>query len=50
VWYWAALLSIIASAGFRLAGKRDISLFIGQWPPTFMLFGLFHKLVGGNQK
>ncbi len=50
VWYWAALLSIIASAGFRLSGKRDISLFIGQWPPTFMLFGLFHKLLGGNQK
>jgi len=50
VWYWAALISILASAGLRLSGKRDLSLFVGQWPPTFILFGLFHKLVGGNQK
>ena len=46
VWYWAALGSIVASAGLRLAGQRDWSLFVGQWPPTFLLFGLFHKLVG----
>ena len=46
VWYWAALASIVASAGLRLAGQRDWSLFVGQWPPTFLLLGLFHKLVG----
>lgn len=30
VWYWAALGSIAASAGFQLMGKKDISIFIGQ--------------------
>lgn len=45
VWYWAALGSIIVSAGFFLSGKRDWSIFVGQWPPTFLLFGLYHKLL-----
>jgi hypothetical protein len=26
-------------------GKRDWSIFVGQWPPTFLLFGLFHKIL-----
>ncbi len=50
VWYWAAVGSILASASLRLAGKNDLSLFVGQWPPTFLLFGLFHKLLGQEQK
>lgn len=50
VWYWAALISILASAGLRLAGRDTASLFVGQWPPTFILFGLFHKLLGQDQK
>jgi hypothetical protein len=45
IWYWAALGSILLSATLFLMNKRDWSLFVGQWPPTFMLFGLFHKLV-----
>ncbi len=45
VWYWAALGSIIASATLFVTGKRDWSIFVGQWPPTFLLFGLFHKLL-----
>jgi hypothetical protein len=45
VWYWAALSSIVLSASLFLMNKRDWSLFVGQWPPTFILFGLFHKLV-----
>lgn len=43
-WYWAALGSILVSAVLFLSGKRDWSIFVGQWPPTFLLFGLFHKL------
>ena len=42
-WYWAALASIASSASLWLAGKRDWSTFVGQWPPTFLLLGLFHK-------
>ena len=45
VWYWAALGSIIASAMLFLVGKRDWSIFVGQWPPTFLLFGMFHKVL-----
>lgn len=45
VWYWAALASIIVSASLFLMGKRDWSNFVGQWPPTFLLFGLFHKVL-----
>ena len=45
VWYWAALGSIIVSATLFLIGKRDWSNFVGQWPPTFLLFGLFLKIL-----
>lgn len=45
IWYWAALGSIIVSATLFLIGKRDWSNFVGQWPPTFLLFGLFHKVL-----
>ncbi len=50
VWYWGAVVSILVSAALQLQGKRDLSLFVGQWPPTFLLFGLFHKLLGSSQK
>jgi hypothetical protein len=45
IWYWAALGSIVISASLFLFGKRDWSIFVGQWPPTFLLFGLFHKML-----
>ncbi len=49
VWYWSAVASIIVSASLYISGKRDWSLFVGQWPPTFLLFGLFHKLLGSGR-
>ena len=45
VWYWAALGSIIISASLFVINKRDWSIFVGQWPPTFLLFGIFHKVL-----
>ena len=50
VWYWGAVGSILISAALFLMGKRDWSIFVGQWPPTFLLFGLFHKLLGAPQR
>ncbi len=44
-WYWGAIGSIILSAGLRLTGKDSWSIFVGQWPPTFLLFGLYHRLL-----
>jgi hypothetical protein len=49
VWYWSALISILASATLFIVGKRDWSIFIGQWPPTFLLFGLFRKLLSPSK-
>jgi hypothetical protein len=28
----------------KLAGRDHLSLFVGQWPPTFLLFGLYRRL------
>lgn len=47
-WYWAAMASIAASATLWLAGKRDWSTFVGQWPPTFLLLALFHRFVSSS--
>ncbi len=48
-WYWAAMASVGVSALLWLAGKRDWSTFVGQWPPTFLLLGLFHKQLRPGQ-
>ena len=44
-WYWLALGAIGVSAWLRLGQKAHWALFVGQWPPTFLLFGLFHRLL-----
>jgi hypothetical protein len=44
-WYWLALGSIGISAVLKLMDKDHWALFVGQWPPTFLLFGLFHRVV-----
>ncbi len=41
----AALGSIALSALLRLFGKKDAAIFVGQWPPTFILFALAHKIL-----
>ncbi len=44
-WYWAALGSIGISAMLKLADKDDWAIFVGQWPPTFLILGVYNKLV-----
>jgi hypothetical protein len=46
----AALVAIAASATLRLLGKKDAAIFVGQWPPTFILFGLAYKLLRPSQE
>lgn len=41
----AAVGSIALSALLRVFGKKDAAIFVGQWPPTFILFGLAYKLL-----
>lgn len=49
-WYWMALASIGLSAGLKLLNRNAWALFVGQWPPTFILFGLYHRLIRPSAK
>lgn len=42
---WAAFGSIGLSLSLKLMGRRHDALFVGQWAPTFLLLGLYNKLV-----
>jgi hypothetical protein len=42
---WAALGSMGLSLGLQLCGKKEMSNFVGQWVPTFLIFGLYNKMV-----
>jgi hypothetical protein len=42
---WAAAGSIGLSLCLRLSGNRHDALFVGQWAPTFLILGLYNKLV-----
>lgn len=49
VYYWATIGSIAASAVFMLLGKKNLSIFVGLWPPTFAVIGLFNKQLHPSQ-
>jgi hypothetical protein len=42
---WMAIGSIAASATTQIMGQKHASLFVGQWAPTFLILGLYNKLV-----
>ena len=42
---WAAMASIATSATLQMMGSKNASVFVGQWAPTFLLLGLYNKLV-----
>ncbi len=42
---WMAVGAMATSATLQVMGQRHVSLFIGQWAPTFLIFGLYNKLV-----
>ena len=50
VWYWSAMGAILLSATLKLAGKDNWALFVGQWPPTFLVLAIFHKVVRPSSK
>jgi hypothetical protein len=45
VFLWAAGASIVGSLMLNASGKEHQSLFVGQWAPTFLILGLYNKLV-----
>jgi len=42
---WAAFGAMATSAALQMAGNKQASLFVGQWAPAFLLFGVYNKLV-----
>jgi hypothetical protein len=42
---WAAGGSILGSLTLQFMGYKRESLFVGQWAPTFLILGLYNKLV-----
>lgn len=45
IFLWTALGCMAASLALQIAGKRKLSLFVGQWPASILLMGLYNKLV-----
>lgn len=45
IFLWAAGGSILGSLMFQMMGDEKKSIFIGQWAPTFLILGLYNKLV-----
>lgn len=44
-WLWAAGGSIALSLFFQSSGQKQKALFVGQWAPTFLLLGIYNKMV-----
>ncbi len=44
-WLWLAGGSIAASMTLKVMGKNHDALFVGQWAPTFLLLGIYNKIV-----
>ena len=45
VFLWAAGASIVGSLSLMATGNRHGALFVGQWAPTFLLLGIYNKIV-----
>lgn len=45
VWLWGAVGSMCASFGLHFAGRRQDSLFVGQWAAPLMLIGVYNKII-----
>ena len=44
-WLMLAGASLVGSIGLKVARRNYMSLFVGQWVPTFLLLGLYNKIV-----
>lgn len=45
IFLWAALGAIGTSAMLQLMGKKQASLFVGDWVSPFLLLGVYNKIV-----
>lgn len=42
---WAAGASIVGSLYLHSMDRKHDALFVGQWAPTFLILGLYNKIV-----
>jgi len=42
---WAAFGSVGLSLALELSGKKHAAEFVGHWAPTFLILGLYNKIV-----
>lgn len=42
---WASFASMAWSAVAFYRGNKELSMFVGQWAPSLLIFGLYNKLV-----
>jgi hypothetical protein len=42
---WLAGGSIAASLTLKIMGHERTAIFVGQWAPTFLILGLYNKIV-----
>ena len=42
---WLGFGSIAGSLAMKFLGRDHDALFVGQWAPTFLILGLYNKLV-----
>ena len=42
---WASISAMVASLTLKIVGKNSLALFIGQWAPSFLILGLYNKIV-----
>jgi hypothetical protein len=45
IFLWAALASIATALAFQMLDREKNALFVGEWAPTFLLLGIYNKLV-----
>lgn len=45
VFLWASLGSMLASLILKISNEDKTALFVGQWAPSFLLLGIYNKLV-----
>lgn len=42
---WASIGAMAASLTLKVMRRDDQALFVGMWAPSFLLFGIYNKLV-----
>lgn len=45
VFLWTAVGCMAASLTLKLCKQDHLALFVGQWVPSFLLFGVYNKIV-----